>query len=198
MALPSFDTCIRLMTAAGEIMLGRKPALGKLDLSADGFYDSFFALIVALPPMLLSWVTIARRGDLAGETGITVTGMVARLAFIDVALWLLPLFAFIAVARFLGLTDRIIAYVAASNWASALIVWLTVPLTLLDLLVAQNAALDALQFMVFIAILVLSFRLTVVTLNRPLPLSGGVFAASLVFSIVLLMLMRDMLGLAPS
>ena len=47
------------LTGAWRLMMGRADGLRLLDLTADGFWNSFFAIIVALPPMALGWVLLA-------------------------------------------------------------------------------------------------------------------------------------------
>ena len=44
------------LTGAWRLMIGNAEGLRLLDLTADGFWNSFFAIIVALPAMLLGWL----------------------------------------------------------------------------------------------------------------------------------------------
>ena len=39
------------------MMLGKPDGLRLLDLSADGFWNSFFAIVGALPALIAGWVT---------------------------------------------------------------------------------------------------------------------------------------------
>ena len=53
--MPSANEIQAGLTGAWRMMLGRSDGIGLLDLSADGFWNSFFAMIVALPPLLSSF-----------------------------------------------------------------------------------------------------------------------------------------------
>ena len=47
------------LTGAWHLMLGKVDGLRLLDLSADGFWNSFFAIVVAVPAMIVGWVGTA-------------------------------------------------------------------------------------------------------------------------------------------
>lgn len=57
--MPSVEDIQRYLTGAWRMMLGKTDGLRLLDLSADGFWNSFFAIVVALPPLVVSWVGAA-------------------------------------------------------------------------------------------------------------------------------------------
>ncbi len=56
-----------------------------------------------------------------------------RLAMVDLGAWLLPLVALGLAARSIGIRGRYVHYVVATNWASAIVVWLMLPPSLLRL-----------------------------------------------------------------
>ena len=63
-------------------MLGKADGLRLLDLSADGFWNSFFAIVVAAPALIVGWVGIANEiGDPDAFAGRF--GMLMRLATVD-------------------------------------------------------------------------------------------------------------------
>ena len=100
-------------------MLGKTDGLRLLDLSADGFWNSFFAIVVAAPALIVGWVGIANEiGDPDAFAGRF--GMLMRLATVDIGSWVLPLVALALVAPRAGIGDRFVHYVVASNWASAI------------------------------------------------------------------------------
>ena len=47
------------LTGAWRLMLGKADGLRLLDLTADGFWNSFFAIAVAAPALIVGWVGIA-------------------------------------------------------------------------------------------------------------------------------------------
>ena len=57
--MPSAEEIITSLSGAWRMMIGRTEGLRMLDLSADGFWTSFFAIVVALPALFLGWVSVA-------------------------------------------------------------------------------------------------------------------------------------------
>ena len=52
------------LIGAWRLMLGKVDGLRLLDLSADGFWNSFFAIVIAAPALIVGWVGIANEiGD---------------------------------------------------------------------------------------------------------------------------------------
>ena len=83
--MPSLDDIFRYFRGVWKMMLGRRDGLDYLDITAEGFWSSFFAIAVALPPLFASWVAYA--ADLTAgreEAGIRFA-IVLRAAFVDVA-----------------------------------------------------------------------------------------------------------------
>lgn len=112
----------RSITGAWRLMLGRPDGLKLLDLSGDGFWNSFFAIVVSLPALLVSWVAAAR--DLPMPDA-SIPSIVLRLAVIDLSSWVVPLAGFVLIAPMVGLRDRVVHYVVATNWGSIIMIWLS-------------------------------------------------------------------------
>ncbi|KAB2861278.1 MAG: transporter, partial [Bauldia sp.] len=129
--MPPAEDIYRQLSGAWRMMTGKRDGLRLLDLTLDGFWNSFFAIVVAGPAMLASWVPLA--GELSGAGagfGMRLS-MLVRLAIVDVGAWVLPLVGLAAVAGYAGLRARFVHFVVASNWASAIFVWMTLPVSLL-------------------------------------------------------------------
>src|SRR5690349_17277735 len=124
--MPSAEEIQQYLHGAWRMMLGKPDGLRALDISVDGFWNSFFAIVVALPALIVNWVTIADSYDVA-ETFGDRFAIFIRLAVIDFAAWLLPLAGLAVIARRARLADRYVHYVVASNWATAIIAWLMLP-----------------------------------------------------------------------
>ena len=125
--MPSAENIQLYLTGAWRMMMGKADGLRLLDLSVDGFWNSFFAIVIALPALIVGWVGVANElSQISGEFGSKLSILV-RLAVIDLATWILPLVALAAVASRAGIADRFVALVVASNWASALFVWIMLP-----------------------------------------------------------------------
>lgn len=197
--MPSGDEIQQYLTGAWRMMLGKPDGLRLLDLTADGFWNSFFAIVVALPAMVVSWVGLANElsqlsADLGGRFSIF-----ARLVTIDLSTWVLPLAALAAIAPRVGLADRFVHIVVAGNWSSALIAWIMLPPALLNLFWpgARNAA-DLISLALFLATMVLSWRMTNVAIGRGPAVASAVFAGMFFLSLVVFFVLQAVLGLAES
>ena len=114
----------------------------------------------------------------------------------DLASWLLPLVGLALVARHVGIGDRYVHYVVASNWATAIIVWLMLPPALLHLFLPDEIdGVSLLSLLLFLATMFLSWRLTNVAIGKGPAVATGVFAAMVVASLFVLFGMQDLLGL---
>ncbi|EEW82240.1 conserved hypothetical protein [Brucella abortus NCTC 8038] len=114
-------------------MLGRKDGLNFLDISAEDFWASFYAIAVALPPLFASWVAYAANLTAGREEAGTRFLIVTRTAVVDIGAWLVPLVIIGLLAKRIGIAKRYATYVIAINWGNALLAWLFTPITLLQL-----------------------------------------------------------------
>jgi hypothetical protein len=190
----SVDTALGAFRAVWQMAMGKRDSLRKLDLSADGFWESFWALVVSIPPLALGWADYALRTGAETRSERMVTFLAAAVS--DVAVWLIPLAGFLYIASRSPIKDRITAYVVATNWASALILWLVWPVSMLSLVVpsAKEVA-DSLGFMVFVASLVFSWRITDAALDKGAAVTSAVFFSMFAGSIVVLLAMQSILNL---
>jgi len=194
--MPSGDEIQQYLTGAWRLLMGKPDGARLLDVSADGFWNSFFAVVVAFPALIVGWVGIANElGDLGGDLGGRVS-IVLRLAVIDLLAWIVPLLALGLVARPAGFADRYVHFVVASNWASVLLVWLMLPLAILNLLVPGASDLnDAISLVVFLAALVLTWRMTNAVLGKGAAIATAVFVAVLFVSLFLILSLQNLFGL---
>ena len=196
--MPPAEDIHRHLSGAWRMMTGRRDGLRLLDLSLDGFWNSFFAIVVALPAMLASWVPMA--GELAGPDasfGLRLS-MLTRLAIVDVGAWVLPLVALAAVVSPAGIRDRFVHFVVANNWASAIFAWMTLPVSLIRLFMPAATDLAAsLSLLVFIATLVLYWRLTDAALDKGPGPATALFGGMLAASILTLFALQGLLRVAP-
>ncbi|WEX08443.1 transporter [Chelativorans sp. AA-79] len=178
-----------------RMMMGRAEGLKLLDLSADGFWNSFFAIIVALPPLIVGWVAFTNSiADVA--TFGSRSALLVRLFLTDIGAWVVPLAFLAAFAKPTGVADRFVHYVVASNWASALFAWVMLVPGLLRLFVPEAAELaNGISLILFLATLALSWRLTVVAIAKGVAVGTAVFFAMLVVSIMTLFASQSLLGL---
>jgi hypothetical protein len=197
--MPSTEEIQRYLTGAWRMMLGKPDGLKLLDLSADGFWNSFFALVVAAPALVVGWVGFANElSALSGGFGGRLS-IVLRVALIDFAIWVAPLLALAAVASRAGIADRFVHLVVAGNWSSALIAWIMLPPALLDLVAPSADGLSVfLSFALFVLTLVLSWRMTNVALAKGPSMATAVFAGMFIVALAVLFVLQTAFGLAGS
>jgi hypothetical protein len=165
--MPSADEIQAGLTGAWQLMLGKADGLRQFNLSADGFWNSFFAMVVALPALFAMWT--AQAIDLAPAAGAFSerAGLVMQLAIIDFAGWVGPLLiAAWALSRF-GMGGRMALFVIANNWASAWFTWVMLPVVLLSsFFPSLGDVATALLMLVFLVSLFLLWRLNNVILRN--------------------------------
>jgi len=194
--MPSAEDIQLYLTGAWRMMLGKADGLRLLDLSADGFWNSFFAIVIALPPLTVSWVGAANDlSQLSADFGSKFS-IVARLAVIDIATWILPLVALAAIVSRVRLADRFVHLVVSGNWASALFIWATVPIPLARLIWGLGTETRALLWFVLLGLnLVVSWRVTHIALGKGAAVTTAVFAGMLFLSLMIQGFLMAALGL---
>lgn len=194
--MPPGDDIQRYLFGAWRLMTGKRDGLKLLDLSADGFWNSFYAIVLALPVMFVGWVSAANGfGDQVAELGGRMP-VLFRLAFIDVAAWIAPLVVVGLLARPIGIADRFVPFVVASNWGSAIMAWMLLPVSVLDAFFP--AAIDysfILAMLLFIVIMVLAWRLTNASIDKGAGIASAVFALVFLAQVFLVIGLQDLLGL---
>ncbi|TIP53485.1 MAG: transporter, partial [Mesorhizobium sp.] len=162
----SADETYASLAGAWRLMFGKADGLRLLDLSADGFWNSFFAIIVAAPALIVGWVGIANEisdpDAFAGRFS-----MLIRLAAVDIGSWVLPLVALALIAPRAGIGGRFVHYVVASNWASAIIAWLMLPSALLRLFLPSTSEISSLVSLFLFALsALLTWRMTNASIGK--------------------------------
>jgi hypothetical protein len=139
--------------AAWRLFLRDPKALEGMDVSTEGFFRSFGALLLIFPLNILSDLFAMRlaqaRPDV--ETTLPVDGGygIGEIFFSTFVLgieWLLfPLFAYLLL-RLLGLTERFVHYVVAHNWGRVIMELFNLPAIVLFAsgVVSASVALDLL------------------------------------------------------
>lgn len=196
--MPSFEEIQYYFSAVWRTMTGHPEALNNLNTDANGFWRSFYTILISLPPMLIGWVEIAARLTDGDETALRLINTV-KLATIDMIVWLLPLLIIGFLSRSLGLERRFSTYVVATNWATALFAWIYAPLSFLNLLLPDLSSVFAgIGFGLFLATLALSYRLTRAALQRPHSFAAPFFISVILGSIMLTIILQGLTGLIPA
>ncbi|GAA4128262.1 transporter [Aminobacter aganoensis] len=185
------------LSGAWRLMLGKADGLRQLDLSADGFWNSFFAILIAVPALIVGWVGVSDELTLQSAAFAGRFGIVVRLALVDIGAWVLPLIVFALVARRVGIGDRFVHYVVASNWASAIIAWLMLPAALLRMVMpAAQSATSMLSLALFVLSMVLSWRMTNAAIGKGPAVGSAVFAGMFLVSLLVLFSLQAMFGIS--
>lgn len=197
--MPPADDIQRYLVGAWRLMTGRRDGLALLDVSADGFWNSFFAIVLALPPLFVDWAGWAKE---LGSDPLAPTSQFyyfLRLGVADLGAWVLPLVGLAFVAPLAGIRDRFVQYVVAVNWASAILSWLVLPAALLRLAVSSNSSLFLLvSFGLFGLSMVLTWRLTTIVIARGPAIGSAVFGGMFAASIFVLFTLQSALGINVS
>jgi len=192
--MPPAEDIYRQLYGVWRMMIGKPDGLRLLDLSSDGFWTSFFAIVVAGPALLVSWVPLV--ADLGGE-GASFSyrlSLMGRLGLADIGAWVLPFAALAAVAPYADLRQRFVHYVVATNWGSAIFAWMTVPASLSRLFFPEITELaTSLALIVFVATLVLYWRLTNAALEKGAATATAVFIFMLLAALLTLFALHDIL-----
>lgn len=200
--MPSFEEVQYYFSAVWRTMTGHPEALNDLNTDADGFWRSFYAILISLPPMLIGWVEIAARlteGTEGGDATALRLINTVKLGAIDMIVWLLPLLIIGFLSRSLGLERRFSTYVVATNWTTALFAWIYAPLSFLNLLLPDLSPVFAgIGFGLFLATLVLSYRLTRAALQRPHSFAAPFFISVVLGSIMLTIILQNLAGFMPA
>jgi len=192
----SADETYASLIGAWRLMLGKADGLRLLDLSADGFWNSFFAIVVAAPALIVGWVGIANviadPEAMAGRFG-----MLTRLATVEIGGWVLPLVGLALVAPRVGIGGRFVHYVVAYNWAMAIAAWVSLPSALLSLFVPftdQFVLLMMLALFVFSQVLI--WRMTNAVIGKGAAVGSAVFLGMFVASQLVSYALQMLLGIS--
>ncbi len=188
------DDIPRYFSGAWRLMMGKPDGVRLLDVSADGFWNSFFAIPVAIPPLAVGWTGLAL--DLASKGRGSRLSLFASLAAMDILAWILPIVALGLIARPAGIADRYAHFVVATNWASALLAWLMLPVAILAVFNPGPAVIDDVASLVaFVLALVLTWRLTNAVLAKGPALATALFVGMVLSTFALLAFLQNLFGL---
>lgn len=184
------------LLGAWRLMMGKADGLRLLDLSADGFWNSFYAIVLALPALAMNWVPVATDTLGADATAAAKLGYVLRLAVVDLGSWVLPLLALALASSAIGVRDRFVHYVVATNWATVPMVWIMLPPSLLAIFVPQSGDfVSIIALVLFVVTMVLTWRVTNAAIGKGPAVGTGVFAGMFVASIIVMILLQSLVGI---
>ncbi|WP_136657545.1 hypothetical protein [Nitratireductor sp. XY-223] len=173
MTPPSINEVTAYVTGVVRMIRDEPEGLQLLDLSAEGFWRSFWAIVYSLPAYLVFWTT-DRLAQLTenpeAELGV---GFFLRSAVTDLAGIAAALLAVAVIARPIGISDRFVQWVVAGNWLSLPLNYVMAAITLFSLgLFGFDGSF--ILVIVFIAALVISWRVYRVALDGDGLLAFGI------------------------
>ena len=107
------------LAGAWLVMRGRAEGLNRLDLSLEGFWRSFAAILLIIPFAVLG--LISQRELVPEDVGAPPDAGIGLEAVALLGDWLTFPLVFAVIARPLGLAGRYVPFIVARNWASVLI-----------------------------------------------------------------------------
>ncbi|QKV19422.1 hypothetical protein [Oricola thermophila] len=161
------DYALYHVIGVARIVRGDPDALSDMDISADGFWRSFQAIPAAMPALIFAWTTEARQIRAAGAAD-SVLSMVARMAFLEILFWILPVIALAFVLRALGMSRRFPHLIIARNWLTVLTSYIFVLVPLGEFVFRTGAESDAMLLVTIVTMLLalwFSVRVTRVALS---------------------------------
>lgn len=110
------------LSGAWTVMRGRADGLALLDLSVEGFWRSFGAVVLLVPFTVLGMLSQERLVVSLGESaGPTASTPLLAAAVALTADWIAFPLVFAALAKPFGLASRYVPYIVARNWAAVII-----------------------------------------------------------------------------
>lgn len=159
------------LAGAWQVMLGRAEGLRQLDISLEGFWRSFGAIVLILPFSVLTLVSLRRMPGEGGESPSPLTS--SEIALDSLALivdWVAFPLIFAVMARPLGLGPRYVPFIVTRNWASVIVVAIGGSVHALHLVGVAPARLA--QFLL-LAVLIIALRFSYVIARVALDTSAA-------------------------
>lgn len=185
---------------AGVTMLARndRDGFSLLDLSADGFWRSFAAIVYAVPAFAVSWLgyraAFLRETGSAGDLG---TGFFVSLAMIDLINWILPILIVGLISAPLGISRNFGRWVIATNWLSLPIAYLMSVPVALTLMVAGLETIGLLFSLAFFAVAIaLFFRITRLCFDNDVSIAVAITIGLVILTFTMTSVLQGTFGVA--
>ncbi len=174
--------------AAVALLLGKPGALGRFDVSLEGFWRSFAAIVLVLPSFAISLLGLWR-GQMErlppDVVDVPWLGFVAeKLVSLGLAWVALP-FVLALIARRLGLTGRYVPFIVARNWAEPVVSALyAVPALFFAAGVIDAEIAAVLSLPVLVVALHFLYRIARQALGAPISVAIGIVVLDLLLGLL--------------
>lgn len=178
-----------------RIVRGNAAALDDMDISSDGFWRSFAAIIWSLPALFFAWVFDARDLIIDGLE-MTMVRIVVYSIIIELVLWFLPVVLLAFVLRPIGLSQRYSHLIIARNWLSVPIVYAYVVIMILGLLFGDAAPLVLIAFLFLFGAIWIQIRVTRVSLDSTTSLAAALVIGEFILLLMVMFYLQTAFGLS--
>jgi hypothetical protein len=197
--MPLLDEVLVYIKGLWLLIQGDREGYRWLDISEDGLWRSFTAMLWSLPALAVGWASWRLYYLSAMPSGTTVGfGFFVKLMITDLAGWLLPIALTAILARPLGFSIFVVPVIVTTNWLQVPLAYaMAVPAAML-LLVSGSADLVAVLWLLLIfANAALLFRLLrTVTANQNL-LAAALTTLFLLSPLMIMQFLQHLFGLMP-
>lgn len=181
------DQLYRNLVGAWLVMNGRARGLKEFDLSIDGFWRSFGAIVFIIPLVAVTlWSDRAVQVELGEPTTQIGLGAIALRLLALIAEWVGFPLAMAALARPLGVAANFVPFVVARNWGAVLIAALFLPVHILH--ATQVLSLPVVQFLSLVLIVLairFSYLIARTALAAPIAIAIPVIVLEFVLGMVI-------------
>ena len=174
--MPGRDESVRSLTGAWHLFLDRSDAMRFFDVSVDGFWRSFGAILLILPAYVL--VVLSDRAQIVTDAlfseGFNASSFLANRAILLALNWVALPILLALVAQPLGVSRTYASYVVARNWCAVLTV---TPFGLIALLHLAGLLSNEIASVISLAIIVVVIRFDYLIARRALGADVGLAVA---------------------
>jgi hypothetical protein len=183
----------RSLAGAWQLFLNRPDAMRLFDLTVEGFWRSFGAIVFIVPVFVLG--TLAERERILRKTAdaLVISApeyVLERLATLGVDWVALPILLFL-VARPLGLDRSYPAFIIARNWTAVIA---SLPFGVISLLYLGGILDDQFSALLFLAALAVVLRYSFIVARTALGVGIGFATGLVAFDFLLSLLITEGLG----
>jgi hypothetical protein len=183
--MPDLNEILRSLTGAWRLLRRDPSGTGYFDLTLEGFWRSFGAIVLVAPLYLIA--IEAEHGMLVENQSEAASGssylLIKSLFFL--AEWISYVILMVFLTRLLGLGAFFVSYIIAYNWAAVITAALAVPPFVLYGLGALGAV-PAIMFSLMVTGLILYYHwyVALVVLRTRTAIAAGLVAMEFLLSLV--------------
>lgn len=192
--IPSLDEIFSSLRGMWRLLWGDADGLNDLNLTIEGFWRSFFVMVLIMPFVLGSASGTDAILDLNPAATPVDVGLVGHI-FMMVVSWIIMALLMIPILMVLRLSDKYVVFITAWNWRHAIDVLLYLPPALLvgaGILDPQIGA--VFLFIGLFAALIYSWWVTKVSLATTGGVAAGVVVVQGISEIILSLILMKLIA----